>query len=117
MKESILFEKSQELCHKGLDVVEKLISIQKFNFAKQLEKSVTSIAANISESEHAESKKDFIHKLRLASKEARETELWFNLIIERKIVSIEPETLDQLNHIQRMLSKSISTVIKRDNRK
>ena len=110
MKESILYEKSQELCHKGLDIVDILLSKNRFNFAKQLEKSVTSIAANISESEHAESKKDFIHKLRIASKEARETELWFKLIDKRSIVSIDKETIDLLNYIQRMLSKSISTI-------
>lgn len=92
MKDSLLFEKSKELCHKGLDIVEILISKNRFNFAKQLEKSVTSIAANIAEAQHPESKKDFIHKLKIALKESRETHFWLKLIEERNLVEIKNDS-------------------------
>lgn len=47
---------------------------------KQLLKSGTSIGANVRESEHAESKADFIHKLSIALKEANETSYWLELL-------------------------------------
>lgn len=50
--------------------------------SKQLLRSGTSIGANVRESEHAESKADFIHKLSIALKEANETEYWLDLLNE-----------------------------------
>ena len=53
----------------SLDVIvytELLETKRKFNMANQLFKSGTSIGANVRESQHAESKKDFIHKLKIA---------------------------------------------------
>ena len=47
---------------------------------KQLLRSGTSIAANMEEANGAESKSDFIHKVSIAYKEARETRLWLGLI-------------------------------------
>ncbi len=49
---------------------------------KQLLRSGTSVGANISESQYASSKKDFIHKLQIALKEAFETEYWIKLLKE-----------------------------------
>jgi four helix bundle protein len=48
-------------------------------------KSGTSIGANIKEALAAQSKKDFVAKLYIASKEASETEYWLELLIERLI--------------------------------
>ncbi|WP_111309357.1 four helix bundle protein [Confluentibacter sediminis] len=55
---------------------------KEFVLSKQLLRSGTSIGANIRESEHAESKADFIHKLSIALKEANETEYWLDLLKE-----------------------------------
>ena len=107
--ESILFNKSMELCDKVLDVSDVLFKKGKRNFANQLERCCTSIAANISESTQSESRADFIHKLKIASKESRETEFWLRIITRRKIVVVDDKTFDLLNHIQRMISKSIGT--------
>lgn len=49
---------------------------QEYVLSKQLLRSRTSIGANIRESEHAESKKDFIHKVSIALKEANESDYW-----------------------------------------
>ena len=49
---------------------------------KQLLRSITSIGANYREALEAESKKDFIHKLAICKKEARESIYWLNLILE-----------------------------------
>lgn len=47
---------------------------REYILSKQLLRSGTSIGANVREAEHAESKKDFIHKLSISLKEANETE-------------------------------------------
>ena len=46
----------------------------------QLVKAATSIGANYCEADHAESKKDFRHKIGLCRKESRETKYWFRMI-------------------------------------
>ena len=52
---------------------------RKFVVANQLLKSGTSIGANVREAQNAESKNDFIHKMKIAAKEADETEYWLML--------------------------------------
>ncbi|WP_338151988.1 four helix bundle protein [Chryseobacterium angstadtii] len=66
----------------SLDIIkytESLESRRKFVIANQLMKSGTSIGANIFEAQSAESRADFIHKLKIADKEAKETEYWLLL--------------------------------------
>jgi four helix bundle protein len=48
----------------------------------QLAKSATSVGANYEESQAAESKDDFIHKIGIVSKEARESKFWFRVLNE-----------------------------------
>jgi four helix bundle protein len=65
-----------------LDVVkyaDLLDEKRKYVLAKQLLKSGTSIGANIREAQGAESKNDFIHKLKISYKEAIETEYWLDI--------------------------------------
>lgn len=57
--------------------------------AKQLTRSGTSLAANYGEARGAESRSDFVHKLRLVLKELNETEVWLNLIVARAWFSEE----------------------------
>ena len=82
---------------------------KKYVIAKQLLKSGTSIGANVREAQNAESKADFIHKLKIAAKEADETEYW--LILCKKTQNYpNPEKLEiLLNSIIKILSKIIST--------
>jgi four helix bundle protein len=66
----------------ALDVIEyseQLEECKKFVLARQLLKSGTSIGANVREAQACESKLDFVHKLKIASKEAQETEYWLLL--------------------------------------
>ncbi len=114
--ESKLYNESYELCLKVLDITEELELTKKNYIANQLNRSCTSICANISESKHSESKKDFIHKLKIASKEAEETRFWIKLIIDKKYIEVNSEILESLLYVQKMLSKSISTSIKNQNR-
>lgn len=66
----------------ALDIIsysEKLEELRKYIIARQLLKSGTSIGANVREAQNAESKVDFIHKMKIAAKEAGETEYWLIL--------------------------------------
>lgn len=47
----------------------------------QLIRSATSVGANYCEADDAESKKDFLHKIALCRKEARETKYWFRMVV------------------------------------
>ena len=62
--------------------VEELERRKKFIIARQLLKSGTSIGANVREAQNTESKIDFVHKMKIAAKEADETEYWLLLCKE-----------------------------------
>lgn len=64
--------------------VYQFLSVEKKEFvlSKQLLRSGTSIGALVRESEHAESKLDFIHKLAIAQKEANESDYWLELLFQ-----------------------------------
>jgi four helix bundle protein len=83
-----------------------------FNTSSQLERASSSISANICESSYAASRKDFINKLRIASKEASECVFWMSLLKQSGCDKITNESLIQLQHIQMMLNKSIATAVK-----
>jgi four helix bundle protein len=60
---------------------------KEFVLSKQLLRSGTSVGALVSESEHAESKLDFIHKLAIAQKEANESSYWLELLFQSEYIS------------------------------
>jgi four helix bundle protein len=75
-------------------------------------KSGTSIGANIFEAQSSESRADFIHKLKIADKEAKETEYWLLLCENSENYNFDPALKIQLLSIQKLLSKIISTAKK-----
>ena len=82
-----------------------------YSLANQLERSGTSIGANIREAKYAHGKADFIAKLQISLKECYETEYW--LEIARKAGIVSEESAKSLLHdcgaIRRMLISSINT--------
>lgn len=87
MKENIVKNKSFEFALKVMRLNQFLIAEKKeYVIAKQLLRSGTAIGALVRESEYAESKADFIHKLAIALKEANETEYWIELIFCSRII-------------------------------
>ena len=96
----------------ALDIIEFCESLEKqrkYVIAKQLLKSGTSIGANIRESQNAESKADFVHKLKIAAKEADETDYWL-LLCKHSPNYPTNENLTEKNHqIIKVLSKIISS--------
>jgi four helix bundle protein len=85
---------------------------RKYVIARQLLKSGTSIGANIREAQNAESKADFIHKLKIAAKEAEETEYWLLLCKHSKNYPFNDELESKLLSIKKLLNKIIGTLKK-----
>ena len=73
--------------------------------------SGTSIGANITEGNHAQSSADFIHKLSIALKESFETEYWWCLLKDCEHISDKQSVylLIDCNELQKMLTASIKT--------
>ena len=88
---------------------------RKFIISNQLLKSGTSIGANVFEAQYAESRLDFIHKMKIALKEANETLYWLILCEKMEDLNVQQETLDELNEMMAILSKIIITSKKRLN--
>ena len=63
-----------------VDVYKFLLAKREFVLSKQLLRSGTSIGANVSEAQAAQSRNDFVSKMSIASKEARETLYWIRLL-------------------------------------
>ncbi len=82
---------------------------RKFVLATQLLKSGTSMGANVREAQNAESKPDFIHKMKIAAKEADETEYWLMLCDKTDGYPDCKELLNDCSSIIRVLSKIIAT--------
>ena len=63
-----------------IEIYKHLQSKKEYILSKQLLRSGTSIGANVEEAQAAQSKKDFISKMSIASKEARESNYWIRLL-------------------------------------
>ncbi|MBD3638397.1 MAG: four helix bundle protein [Crocinitomicaceae bacterium] len=79
--------------------------------SKQFLRSGTAIGALFREAQHAESKKDFIHKLAIAQKEAHETIFWLDLLYETEYLNEEQyyDLEKQVTELFKMISSSIIT--------
>jgi four helix bundle protein len=88
MAENIIKTKSFSFALRIVKLQQFLIFEKKeFVLSKQLLRSGTSIGAMVRESEHAESKLDFIHKLAIAQKEANESDYWLELLFQSQYLS------------------------------
>jgi len=83
MRENIVKEKSLDFAVRIVKLAQYLSAEKKeFILSKQIMRSGTSVGAMVRESEHAESKADFIHKLSIAQKEINETLYWLELLMK-----------------------------------
>ena len=73
-------DKSFDFALATIDLYKRLQADREFVISKQLLRSGTSVGANVEEATAAESRRDFIHKMSLASKEARESMYWLRLL-------------------------------------
>ncbi len=109
---NIVLEKSVDFALLIIEFCEELDKRKKYVIAKQLLRSGTSIGANIHEAQSSESRADFIHKLKIAAKEACETEYWLTLCRNSKNYPSSEVLHERLLVIQKLLSKIISATKK-----
>lgn len=109
MAENKLADLSTEFAIKILELTENIKG--HYSLSNQLERSGTSIGANIREAKYAHSRPDFIAKLQIALKESYETEYWIEIALKAGILSGDKvkSVLHDCGSIRRMLISSINT--------
>jgi four helix bundle protein len=108
-KENIIVTKSYAFALEIISLYKFLIEKKEFVLSKQILRSGTSIGANIHEGVASESKKDFIHKLGISAKEARETSYWLNLLKDSNYIN--SEQFNSLNNNCQELIRILNSII------
>jgi four helix bundle protein len=108
---NIVKEKSLDFAIRIVNLYKYLTDSKKeFIMSKQLLRSGTAIGALVRESEHAESKADFIHKLSVALKEANETDYWLELLYRTEYLT--EKQYQSINENIIKLLKLLTSIIK-----
>ena len=103
--ENVVLDKSFTFSVRVVKLYQHLCKEQKeYVLSKQLLRAGTSIGANINEAQAAQSTKDFIAKLSIASKEARETQYWLLLLCETDYLDKNQQ------HVQTLLEESLELI-------
>ncbi len=104
-----LLKKSIEFSLAVIEYCETLEVNKKFTLARQLLRSATSIGANSMEAQNPESKADFIHKMKIAAKEADETQYCLTLCDYSKSYPDCKFLLDKLEELSKIIGKILAT--------
>ena len=109
MKENKLIDLSMDFSVAVLNAVDSIKG--HYALVNQIERSATSIGANIHEANYAQSKADFVSKLQISLKETYETEYWLTLFQRANLLNVETAKalLNQCGTIRRLLIASINT--------
>ena len=92
-----------------IEFCEELEKNKKFVIANQLFKSGTSIGANVHEAQNAESKADFIHKVKIAAKEVEEVKYWLILCKQSKSYPFNEDLEKKIQEIGLIIYKILSS--------
>lgn len=106
MSSNIILDKTYNFAVKIVQLSQKLVQEKKeYVLSKQILRSGTSIGANTEEAIGGFSKKDFIYKLNIAHKEARETKYWLRILKDTDYISSNEfnSLFDELEQILKIL--------------
>ena len=95
-----------------IDTYKFLIRKNEYVLSNQLLKSGTSIGANVHEAQAAQSKKDFVSKMAIASKETRETDYWLRLLDKSGYLSNfnqKEAVFSEILSLRKILTKIVKT--------
>lgn len=109
MKDSIVKEKAFEFSLLAIELYKKLLTANEYVLSKQFLKSATSIGANVNEALAGYSKRDFAAKMLIASKEARESKYWLELMESAKFINFD---YSELNNKNTELIKMLTSIVK-----
>ena len=111
MQKSIIKEKSYSFALRVIELYRILLKQNEYILSKQLLRSATSIGANVEEALAGQSKADFLSKMSIASKEARESNYWLRLLRDSQTISqseVDP-LLKESEVIVNMLTSIVKT--------
>jgi four helix bundle protein len=108
-KDNVIVNKTIDFSLVIINYCEALEEDRKYVIARQLLRSASSIGANVFEAQNAESKADFIHKMKIAAKEASETLYWLILCERSERYRFDTRLRNDLDEIIKILSKIISS--------
>jgi len=110
-RRNVVLEKSFQFSLKIIKLYSSLKGQKEYDLARQLLRSGTSIGANIEEAQGAQSRKDFINKLSIAYKEARECKYWIRLLIESEVLIHNDLSilLDEVIELNKLLTSIINS--------
>jgi len=106
---NLIVELTLEFSLEIIIYTEQLEELRKFNMANQLFKAGTSIGANVNEAQGCESRADFIHKIKVAAKEAEETKYWLTLCSKAPSYPAPMGLIDKVMSIIKILNKIVVT--------
>src|SRR5437763_1653927 len=110
MSKSIVREKSFAFALESISLYKKLQNEREYVLSKQLLRSATSIGANVEEAVAAQSRKDFLSKMSIASKEARETRYWLVLLQKSRLTKLElSPSINGVEELIRILTSIVKT--------
>lgn len=109
-KDNVAQQKSFAFALEIIKLYQRLVADKEFVLSKQLLRSGTSIGANIEEAVAAQSRKDFLPKMSIASKEARETRYWLRLLAHSELAAVNVEKeLEAVEELTRILIAIVKT--------
>ena len=110
MADSPIRAKSFEFALKVLRIANRLRQQREYVISDQLARAGTSIGSNVEEAQAGQSRKDFLSKMAIASKEARETKYWLRLIDKSGIAGVDVhKELDDVEELIRILTAIVKT--------
>ena len=119
MKENIAVEKSYCFALKVIKTHLYLVKAQnEFVLSKQFLRSGTSVGANLEEAAGAQTRADFVHKIHIALKEAREVNFWIRLLRDADLLTkqMSADLINDSLEIIRILTKTLITCKYYDNK-
>ena len=112
MKEIVIANLSMDFALRIVNIYKYLCKENnEFVMSKQLLRCGTSIGANIAESEHAQSKADFLSKLYISLKEANETKYWITLLAKADYLS-DAESESVMKDLRIIIGTLVNTIKK-----
>jgi four helix bundle protein len=109
MRENLIQERSYSFALSAIALQKELVARREFVLARQMLKSGTSVGANVEEALAAQSRRDFLAKLSIARKEARECHYWLRLIRDSGLAP--PSRIDPLVHEASALIRILTSII------
>ncbi|HEX6334635.1 MAG TPA: four helix bundle protein [Flavisolibacter sp.] len=108
--ENVILELSYDFSLRIIGLYKSLVAQKEYVISKQLLRCATSIGANVEEATASLTRKEFIAKMAIASKEARETRYWLRLLDRSGLVDLDVTNyLDAIEQIIKILTKIVKT--------